>query len=191
MSNFLSKISKNRFMSSNSSNFNAWAGFFLWVGLSTSALTLTFGFDGEIANYRYGPGGWPRGVFISIIIIATLKLFFDIRQNKKVGSTTFDKEYSRLHFSKYFSGLPVTTIAVPVVYTLLIMPFGFFVTTPFFLAGVMLMMGERRWKYILAVTILIFGLIIVVFMKFLYVPLPMGTVQLAYDINNFFLVKIR
>jgi cytochrome c oxidase subunit IV len=71
------------------------------------------------------------------------------------------------------------------------MPFGFFVTTPFFLAGVMLMMGERRWKYILAVTILIFGLIIVVFMKFLYVPLPMGTVQLAYDINNFFLVKIR
>jgi|TARA_B110000967_G_C18895237_1_gene570151 hypothetical protein len=178
-------------MSSNSSNFNAWLGFFLWVGLSIFALILTLGFEGEIANYRYGPGGWPRGVFISIIIIATLKLFFDIRQTKKVGSTTIDQEYSGLNLFKHFGGLPITTIAVPVVYTLLIMPFGFFVTTPFFLAGVMLMMGERRWKHILAITMLIFGLIIIVFIKFLYVPLPMGTVQLSYDISNFFLVNIR
>ncbi|MEX0802347.1 MAG: tripartite tricarboxylate transporter TctB family protein [Candidatus Binatia bacterium] len=166
----------------------AWMGFVFWVGLASTALALTFGFEGEIANYRYGPAGWPRALFISIIFISLVQLFFSLRRAKspECASPTVDDDGP---FS--LCGLPVKTIAVPVLYISLLTPVGFFVATPFFLAGVMLMMGERRWIHILAVTGMIYGLIILVFIKLLYVPLPLGTLPVFYDIGNFLLVAIR
>lgn len=176
----------------NSPRYRIWMGFVFWVGLASIAFALTFGFEGEIANYRYGPAGWPRVLFISIIFISLVQLFFSLRraQSSECDPTTSD-DVDGDDGPLSLCGLPVKTIVVPVLYILLLTPVGFFVATPFFLAGVMLMMGERRWRHVLSVTALIYGLIILVFVKLLYVPLPIGTLPGFYDIGNFLLVAIR
>lgn len=175
-----------------SSKRSAWVAFFFWVGLAGAGFILTFGFEGEIANYRYGPAGWPRALFIGILIVAIAQLVFDLRRanNKRDAFQTVTNKGDQ-DVPQPFFGLPLKTIVVPVLYILLITPVGFFVATPFFLAGVMLTMGERRWKHIIAVTALIYCLIILVFIKLLYVPLPIGTLPGFYDIGNFLLVAIR
>lgn len=170
-----------------------WLGYAFWCALAMSGFVLTFGFEGEIANYRYGAGGWPRALFVTMVVAATIQLLVTLRQTARGDAAEADQGDDKNSGDGPVSlgGLPLRTITVPVIYIAFLVPVGFFVATPPFLAGVMIAMGERRPMHIALVTLLIYTLVILVFIKLLYVPLPIGTWPGFYDIGNWFLVAIR
>jgi len=167
-----------------------WLGFIFWVGLACTAFALTFGFKGEIANYEYGAAGWPRVLFVGIVIISVVQLFISLRQLDRAPKQQ-DAESSADTAPASIAGLPVRTLAVPVIYVTLMPQIGFFVATPFFLASVMLIMGERRYLRIACVTAAIYAFVLLIFVKLLYVPLPIGNWPGFYDFGNWLLVLIR
>ena len=61
-----------------------------------------------------------------------------------------------------------------VLYFILMQVFGFIILTPFFLIAFMYLLGERKKKWILGVSIGITNLIVWAFTKAMYVPLPRG-----------------
>jgi hypothetical protein len=167
-----------------------WLGFTLWVGLACTAFALTFGFKGEIANYEYGAAGWPRVLFVGIVIISLAQLFISLHRLKRSPEQTDDKAAGD-DAPASIAGLPVRTIAAPVIYVALMPQVGFFVATPFFLASVMLIMGERRYLRIACVTAAIYAVVLLIFVKLLFVPLPIGNWPGFYDFGNWLLVLIR
>jgi hypothetical protein len=50
-----------------------------------------------------------------------------------------------------------------------------------------LLLGERRPKYVIGVTLLIYALLIGLFMIVLNAPLPQGTISPFYDFSAFML----
>lgn len=167
-----------------------WLGFALWVGLACIAFALTFGFKGEIANYEYGAAGWPRVLFTGIIVISTIQLLISLRRLKRESAPS-DEKPADDNAPASIAGLPVRTLAAPVIYVTLMPQVGFFVATPIFLASVMLVMGERRYLHIACVTAAIYAFVLLIFVKLLYVPLPIGNWPGFYDFGNWLLVLIR
>ncbi len=62
--------------------------------------------------------------------------------------------------------------------------FGFYATAPVFALGVMYLMGERRIKLMTGIAALVFGLLLLLFVKLLYVGLPTGNIRPFYDFGN-------
>ena len=176
-----------------------WLGYAFWCFLSVTGFYMTFTFHGDIANYRYGAGDWPRALFVLMFIFASLQ-FLISRHHAKAAARTApvaaedeEKDEDDKQGAGYLSlaGLPVRVVIVPVIYVALLVPVGFFVATPPFLAATMVAMGERRPGKILMATLVIYALIILVFIKLLYVPLPVGTWPGFYDIGNWALTTVR
>lgn len=169
-----------------------WLGYAFWCALAGTGFALTFGFEGQIANYRYGPGGWPRVLFAAMIVFATIQLLVTLRQGRRSPAERAEAAGADTGSGPIaVGGLPLRTVAIPILYVSLLVPVGFFVATPPFLAGVMISMGERRPLPILLATAIIYGLVILVFIKLLYVPLPVGTWPGFYDIGSWLLATIR
>lgn len=168
-----------------------WLGYAFWCVLAITGFALTFGFEGDIANYRYGAGGWPRALFAAMLLFATIQLLATLRALNRDGDGGNAAEGCDDAASVVIGGLPLRTVAVPVIYIALLQPVGFFVATPPFLAAVMMSMGERRPLHILLVTGLIYAIVILVFIKLLYVPLPVGTWPGFYEIGNWLLSAVQ
>lgn len=169
-----------------------WLELGFWLTFACAGFALTFGFEGEIANYRYGAEGWPRVLFIGIVAAAAVQAWATFgRLQPEATELNARTDPAADVATTRPAGLPVPTIAVCVAYVALLVPVGFFVATPPFLAGIMLSMGERRLKRIILVTALIYGLIVLVFVRLLYVPLPVGSWPGFYDVGNWLLTAVR
>lgn len=164
-----------------------WLGFAFWAGLAVTGFLLTFGFEGTIANYRYGPGLWPRALFVLMLLAAVVQLAVSLKSRRPKTVRVPDEALDAVAIA----GLPVRIVAAPVVYMIVLPWIGFFAATPLFLAAVMLAMGERRPGRIALVTALIFALVVLVFVKLLYVPLPIGNWPGFYDFGNWFVSAVR
>ncbi len=75
-------------------------------------------------------------------------------------------------------------LALPLFFAALMEDMGFYALTPFFIVAVMVLMGERRGNWIAAITALIYGLILLIFVKLLYVGLPTGNLRPFYDFGT-------
>lgn len=78
------------------------------------------------------------------------------------------------------------TFGVPLAYLFLMPRMGFYVITPLFLIGYMILLGERRFRVLLGTTLLIYGLTILIFTALLFVPLPVGNWPGFYEVNALF-----
>lgn len=168
-----------------------WLGFLFWICLASTAIILTFGFTGEIANYKYGAAGWPRVLFVGIIVVAIIQLLVSLRHLSRRSSESDERTAEGSGTPVSIAGLPLKTLAAPVIYVALLPQIGFFAATPIFLASVMLIMGERRLWIIAAVTAGIYAFVLLVFVKLLFVPLPIGSWPGFYEFGNWLLVTIR
>ena len=74
-------------------------------------------------------------------------------------------------------------LALPILFGALMQDFGFYSLAPFFAAGVMFLMGERRVGWIVALSALIIGLLLLLFVSLLFVGLPTGNVSPFYEIG--------
>jgi len=75
-------------------------------------------------------------------------------------------------------------LGLPLLFAAFLEDFGFYAMAPCFMVGVMWLMGERRFKPMLAVMALLFAILLVLFVKILYVGLPTGNVEPFYSFGN-------
>ena len=73
------------------------------------------------------------------------------------------------------------------IFALSLKPVGFYFATPFFIALIIVIFGERRWTWILGITTLLYALLLGLFMVILNAPLPQGNVSPFYDYSAFIL----
>jgi len=173
----------------------------IWLGLAVILYYYSFEFDRSIEIYRYGAATWPRAIIVLMVVAALGNLYYhwrwgDEAQGQSIGGTsdspdeamqtTGDEQDSMAYYVRI--GL---MLILPFVYAYLMDSFGFFALTPFFIAAVMILMGERRPLWIIGFTILIYIIILFLFARVLNANLPVGTVHPFYDFSNWLLVNIQ
>lgn len=164
-----------------------------WMLLLLGVFALTFKFDEPLQVYRFGASGWPRVIIILLIIGAITQFVLGVRERRHRDETAEITGYwSRLKEAGL--GLNLRLLAMfglPLLYVFLLPRTGFYFTTPFFLSGYMLLLGERRWRHLVGTSLAIYGLMLLVFGRLLFVPLPTGNWPGFYDFSNWLLVLIR
>ena len=75
-------------------------------------------------------------------------------------------------------------LALPVFFGALLSDIGFYSLAPFFVVGVMCLMGERRPGWMALITAIIIGLLLLLFVSVLYVGLPTGNLSPFYEIGT-------
>jgi hypothetical protein len=106
-------------------------------------------------------------------------------QEGRVGAKENDEPIEYTSTGQYLKTGMV--LILPLVYALSLKPVGFYSGTPIFIALIMIAWGERRVRFILINTILIYAILIGLFMIVLNAPLPQGNISPFYDISAFML----
>lgn len=144
----------------------------------------TFEFNQPIEIYRFGATAWPR-VVIGLLLITTLgNIWFQYKHGSASQSTIGQKEDDAPDFSEPGS-LPrmIAVLLTPLIFAWLLKPVGIYFGAPFFIAAIIWLFGERRWKPILLMTILIYIVFIGLFLVVLNAPLPQGNTSPFYDFS--------
>ena len=82
-------------------------------------------------------------------------------------------------------------LTLPLFFAAMLEDMGFYSLAPFFIIGVMFMFGEKRPKPMVAIMALIFGLLMLLFVKILYVGLPVGNIHPFYDIGSWIVTVLQ
>lgn len=82
-------------------------------------------------------------------------------------------------------------LALPILFAALLEDLGFYATAPFFVIGVMFLMGERRPQWMAIVTALVMGILLFLFVSLLYVGLPTGNIHPFYDFGNWVVTLLQ
>jgi hypothetical protein len=166
----------------------------IWLTLSILAYSLTFTFDDPLVTYRYGAASWPRTIILAIVVFALIEAisnFLAFRKNAPPKTTGMeggkDEETEKTVSGTKVNLKRLTTFAFPLVFLLMIPRMGYYVSAPFFIAGFMFLLGERRTFHLVVTTFLIYAVTLLVFTKLLFVPLPEGTWPGFYEISSWIL----
>ncbi len=147
-----------------------------WLILTIGALIYTFQFDDPLPVYEWGPAHWPRMVLIGMLLFAGW-LFFSIWRTSSTPSAeqikaSVSDDLSALDRSAQFRVVLLFTL--PVLYTYLIHKMGFLLVTPFFLFSYMWLMGVKRLRTLLIMTVCIYTALVLVFVVVIFTYLPPG-----------------
>ena len=144
----------------------------------------TFEFNQPIEIYRFGATAWPR-VLIGLLLIATLgNIWFQRKHGSASQGTIGQNEDDAPDFSEPGS-FPrmVAVLLAPLIFAWMLKPMGIYSSAPFFIAAIIWLFGERRWKAILLITVLIYIVFIGLFLVVLNAPLPQGNTSPFYDFS--------
>ncbi|MCX8117451.1 MAG: tripartite tricarboxylate transporter TctB family protein [Desulfobacterota bacterium] len=127
-------------------------------------------FEGHDVYAKLGPAYWPEFLLVCLMGLSLLVAVDALRQKRKggeeaKGAPKWDKGKGRL----------LLAIGFIVLYFLLLKVVGFIALTPFFLIAFMYLLGERKKAWMIGVSLGMTVLIVYVFTKAMYVPLPRGT----------------
>lgn len=147
----------------------------------------SFEFDRPIEIYRFGATAWPR-VIIGVLLIATIgNIWFQYKHGSSsqatIGQSGDEADFSDTKTITRMAAVLLT----PLVFAYLLKPVGIYFSAPFFIAAIMWLFGERRWKAILIMTVVIYVLFIGLFLVILNAPLPQGNVSPFYDFSAWIL----
>lgn len=164
-----------------------------WLLFAAGAFALTFKFDQEIEIYKFGANGWPRVVIILIALAALGQLFHDVK-------TRLAREASRKRKApslaagrrgrKYALRIGAILVA-PFIFSFLLDPVGFYTLAPIFVTVFLYVGGERRWTRLVGISLFIYALALLFFVKLLFVGLPTGNWHPFYDFSNWALTLMR
>lgn len=173
-----------------------WVEVGFWVAFAGLAYVFSFQFDREIEMYKFGAAGWPRVVIFLIVVAAAGQLIHILRSKEgDPGRVSRDLRASAVNAtSRHHTSSVIRmgiTLALPLVYAGLLQYTGYYFTTPFFLAGYLYLIGERRVKWLIVVPLAIYIVLTILFTRYLYVGLPVGYWPGFYDFGNWLIVLIR
>ncbi len=147
-----------------------------WLLFILLAFIYTFDFDGPLPVYDWGPAHWPRVILLCMFGASLRLLYRDWRQSglpsRPVNQASDDDESEPLETSVKVR--MVLIFVVPVLYTFLMHRMGFLLITPFFLFGYMWLMGVRRIRTLIILTICIYSALVLIFVKLIFTYLPPG-----------------
>ncbi|MDC3293818.1 tripartite tricarboxylate transporter TctB family protein [Alphaproteobacteria bacterium] len=162
----------------------------IWLTIATVFFIYSFEFNQNIEIYKFGATGWPRAVVLMLLFVIAGNIFHQrihgsSIQAGRVGVSDDDlaKEPKTLSAVMNVSSF----LVLPLVYAWSLKPIGFYAATPVFAALVIILLGERRPKWIVGISLLIYIMLIGLFMIVLNAPLPQGTVSPFYDFSAFML----
>ena len=158
----------------------------VWLLIVVVFFVYSFEFNQEIEIYKFGATGWPR-VILGILLLVTLGNFLHLykkgseAQQGRVGISDQEEDIS-------YDGVGsvqklVAILILPFIFSWSLKPVGFYAATPIFVVLLIFLLGEKRIKWVLANTLIIYFLIIFLFMVMLNAPLPQGNVFPFYDFS--------
>ncbi len=139
----------------------------------------TFKFEGHEVYAKLGPSYWPKFLLILLMGLSIGVAIDAFRERKKgEGKESILKlDKGRLKF--------FIAIGFIALYFILLQILGFTLLTPFFLIAFMYLLGERKKIWMISISFGITFLIIYVFTKAMYVPLPRG-IGIFLDLSHLF-----
>lgn len=144
----------------------------VWLLFVLLAGIYTFDFDDPLPVYEWGPAHWPRVVLVGMFMASSWLIFIGIRRERHKKSQTKDTDAVDMPMSIRVRMLLV--FSVPVLYAFLIHKMGFLLITPFFLFGYMWLMGVKRLRTLIIMTVSIYAGIVIIFVKLIFTYLPPG-----------------
>ncbi|MBE9558174.1 MAG: tripartite tricarboxylate transporter TctB family protein [Proteobacteria bacterium] len=168
-----------------------WTEIAIWLSVAGLAFGYSFEFDREIDGYLFGASGWPRAIIAMIFLGAAGQFVQDLRKAKTdpVSDPGYFSQFSE--HGAYFIIRMGLTLALPLVYAMLLQGMGYYFLTPFFLGFYLYLTGERRATMLIFVPLSIYGVITVIFTRVLYVGLPIGYWPGFYDFGNQVVILLR
>lgn len=138
--------------------------------------------DFPAAPGRIGPDFWPK----SILVLLGLVCVYEIIKNLLIGETftaaglleKLMKDSGEVEGEEKQRSYPLILaggIVLTIIYVLTISSLGFFLATIAYLALFMVMGRYRNWTVIAASSVLGSLLLMFIFMKVVYISLPLGT----------------
>lgn len=175
------------------SRFGTFAECAIWLVVAAAMWLYSYEFDRELSTYALGPVSWPRAIIALIAITAIGAGISDWRRRQQqaaLGDQTGSDVDEVVMDSAAMLRLGAA-IVLPLAYVWLLPRAGYFATTPVFLASYMYVLGVNSWRTIAAVTIAAYAVLLLLFSKLLYIPLPTGNWPGFYDFSNWLLVVLR
>ena len=162
----------------------------VWLSIAVIVFGFSFEFNQPLEIYSVGATGWPRGGLGLMLLVTVGNFYYQYKhgsaiQTGRVGIADEDETGSYDNISAIVKVLAV--LGTPFLFALSLKPVGFYFATPFFIALIIVIFGERRWKWILGITALLYALLLGLFMVVLNAPLPQGNVSPFYDYSAFIL----
>ncbi|MFQ5829065.1 MAG: tripartite tricarboxylate transporter TctB family protein [Candidatus Methylomirabilia bacterium] len=183
-----------------------------WLVFAGTAFAVTYRFDQPLLTYEFGPAGWPRALLVGMALAALGLLLSSVSFTLQRPTCSRDAD-APPHWPRAGSGVDagvicepatappgkadlktnlrrVTTFALPFAYVFAMDRVGFLLITPFFLAAYICLLGLRRWPTLVGVTAAIYCLVVLIFVKLLFTPLPQG-VGFFHRLNGQYISLIR
>lgn len=82
-------------------------------------------------------------------------------------------------------------LMLPLFFAALLEDFGFYSLAPLFIIGVMYVFGERRPKHMAVITAVLMGVLLLLFVKVLFVGLPVGNISPFYDFGSWVVTVLQ
>ncbi len=142
-----------------------------WMVFILLAAAYTFDFDDPLQVYEWGPAHWPRVVLFGMFLACTWLLLVESRKKEP------EEKSSERVFADF--DLPtkvrmVLLFSLPVLYAFLIHKMGFLLITPFFLGIYMWIVGVKKIRTLIIMTVAIYSAIVIIFIKLIFTYLPPG-----------------
>ncbi len=164
-----------------------------WGGWCLLVLLLwqqTEHFSQPMGEFLFGADGWPKVVLLLLLLGASAQTASDLI--KQSAANTKREDTATPSSSKSMSWYQVAAVfCLPLVYVFLMRRLGFFLATPLFVLAYLWTLEVRRWQSLAAVTLTVFAVVLLVFVRFFYVALPVGSWEWAYAINNEIVSLVR
>ncbi len=147
-----------------------------WVCVILVVFWLSFDFDGPLPHYPPGAALWPRIVLAGMGIAAAVLLVSRFMPQTIRDEAKATPEYIE-EAPEDLSGVSWRTVGVfvlPIVWVYAMHKMGFLLVTPFFLIAFTWLMGVTRWRTLLLFGFGFYAMLVVVFYKLIFTPLPMG-----------------
>lgn len=137
-------------------------------------------FEGHEVYGKLGPAYWPEFLLICLMVLSVLVAVDAFRERKK-------RDPEKEEGPKFDGGKARLLLAVGFIvsYFFLLKVFGFIILTPFFLIAFMVLLGERKKAWMLAISVGMTIVIVWAFTKAMYVPLPRG-IGIFLDFSHIF-----
>ena len=159
-----------------------------WLAIAWFFYRQTALFDETIGSYRYGATGWPRTLAVCVAIGATGQMLYRFFVRETAGPVAAAVPETTPWATR---AQRIAILALPLVWLWFTPRIGFYVTTPLFIVALLLVLEVRSVRALLGVTAVVYGLVLLIFTRYFYVGLPVGSFDGFYEVNNWIVATVR
>ena len=147
-----------------------------WLALAVVGLTMSSEFDAPNKIFQLGPAFWPQAVLVGMIIAAgSLGISIYVSAGVPVEESAEAEKHENFGGNAVeFSPKLVAIFLLPLIYVFAMQKLGFYLVTPFFMLAFLYTLGVRRWKTLILVTVGLWAILVLLFVKLIFTPLPQG-----------------